>query len=374
MKIFELTKYLEVWAPTEIAWDKDNVGLQIGSMSKEFSNILLCLEVTEAVIKEAIKKKCNLIFSHHPLIFNPIKKIDTHQDKTSRLIELLIKNNITLISYHTNLDFTKNGVSFQLARKLNLQKITFLQKQKSNQYKLVVFIPEENIEQVSDAMFNSGAGIIGEYSKCSYKTNGEGTFQGSIDTNPVVGSKMNFEKVNEYRLEVLVNKWNLKNVLHALIKTHPYEEPAFDIYPLENENLNYGFGAIGELSKPMQQDEFLNFAARQIGNKNLKYVPGKSKTIKRVAVCGGSGSELLGRAISCRADAFITADIKYHSFFDAEGKILLIDAGHYETEIHILPEIKTRISLLLNEKKLTNEIFIFNKTTNPVKFLQGKRR
>lgn len=374
MKIFELTKYLEVWAPTEIAWDKDNVGLQIGSLSKEFSNILLCLEATEAVIKEAIKKKCNLIFSHHPLIFNPIKKIDTHQDKTSRLIELLIKNNITLISYHTNLDFTKNGVSFQLARKLNLQKITFLQKQKSNQYKLVVFIPEENIEQVSNAMFDAGAGIIGEYSKCSYKTDGEGTFQGSMDTNPAIGSKMNFEKVNEYRLEVLVNKWNLKNVLNALIKTHPYEEPAYDIYPLENENINYGFGAIGELSKPMQQDEFLNFAARQIGNRNLKYVPGKSKTIKRVAVCGGSGNELLGRAISSSADAFITADIKYHSFFDAEGKILLIDAGHYETEIHILPEIKTRISLLLNEKKLTNKIFIFNKTTNPVKFLQEKRR
>jgi dinuclear metal center YbgI/SA1388 family protein len=368
MKIIELTKYLESWVPKNIAWEKDNVGLQAGSLERGFSNILLCLESAEDVIKEAVRKKCKLIISHHPLIFNPLKKIDLQNDKTSKQIEQLIKKEITLISYHTNLDFTKDGVSFSLAKELKLKKIKFLSSLKSNQYKLVVFVPNNAVEKVASAIFNAGGGIIGEYKNCSFKLNGMGTFLGSEKSNPSIGQKQKFESVNEVRLEVLVNEWKLKEVIKAIIEHHPYEEPAYDIYPLINENVNYGMGAIGELEKELSERDFLKYASSKIKSPNLKFVTGGKKKIKKVAVCGGSGSDLLNAAVSQKADALITADIKYHTFQDAAEKILLIDAGHYETEIHSLKELKIRIEKFIKEKKLNSKVFIYSKSTSPIKF------
>lgn len=370
MKCIEIIKYLEQWAPKEIAWEKDNVGLQVGSYEREIKNILLCLDVTPAVIDEAVKKSCNFIISHHPLLFHSLKKISTDNDYRSRTIEKLIKNNITLYSAHTNLDFTRDGVSFRLAKKLELLDIDFLKKLSSNQVKLTVFIPEDSFERVSDAIFNAGGGIIGKYSNCSFRTQGLGTFKGSGESSPRVGVKENFETINEIRLEVLVDSWKLKDVLDKMLKAHPYEEPAYDVYPLVNDHSGYGMGAVGILPVEMSADQFLSYIREKLKLKNFRFTKGSKKRIRKVAVCGGSCSEYLNDVLKSKADAFITADIKYHTFQEAEGNILLVDAGHYETEIFSLEEVKERLDAFLNKQL---KVFKYSKTTNPVNFFINKK-
>jgi len=358
---------LEDWAPPGAAWEKDNVGLQVGSRRDKLKNILLCLEVDEEVLKEAIKKKCNLIFSHHPLIFKPIKKLDLQKDKQSNLIAGLIKNNISLYSAHTNLDFTRDGVSFELARILKLKNISFLQNEEGNQFKVVVFVPSENLESFSESLFETGAGIIGNYEKCSFRLNGEGTFKGNEKSNPSVGKKGELEKVKEVRLELIADAWKLNHLISAVKKYHPYEEPAYDIYPLKNRNANYGAGAVGYLEYEMSEKEFLKHTVSSLKTGRLKYCSGSGKKIKKVAVCGGSGSDLTDAALNSGADAFITADIKYHTYHDARGKILLVDAGHYETEIGSLNAVKRKIEKFLMDKE-TIKVYKYSGSTNPVKF------
>lgn len=363
----EVIKYLENWAPKQIAWQNDNVGLQIGCIDNKIKNIILSLELTHDVVKQALKNKCNLIITHHPLIFHPIKNLDLKVDTNAQLIEQLIKNDITLYSAHTNLDFTKHGVSFQLAKKLGLKNIKFLKNLKSNQFKLSVFVPKTHTEKVASAIFDAGGGEIGEYSGCSFRTEGFGTFRGSSSSNPKVGIRNRFEKVNETKLEILVDSWKMRNVLQALMNTHPYEEPAYDIYPLENYNVDFGAGAIGSFEKDYSPSAFLELIAKRLKLKNMRYVHGSSKRIKTAAVCGGSGSDLINDAINSKADAFITADIKYHTFHAVNKKLLLIDAGHYETEIPIIDELHRRLSRFV---KRENQIKIlkFKGNTNPVNF------
>lgn len=363
----EIIKYMENWAPPGIAWKNDNVGLQVGSTNKQIKNILLSLDLTVEVVNDAVRKKCNLIITHHPLIFKPITKLDLTSDTTAQLIHKLIKNEITLYSAHTNLDFTKHGVSFQLAKKIGLKNIRFLTHEKANQYKLSVFVPEKHLEKVAEAIFAAGGGIIGEYSNCSFRTEGEGTFMGSNYASPVVGRKGKFEHAKEIKLEVLVHSWKITEILRAMLSVHPYEEPAYDIYLLENKNVNFGAGAIGYFNKPLSTSQTLALISSKLGAKNLRYVKGKGTKIKNVAVCGGSGSDLIHEAINKGADAFVTADIKYHAFQAAEGKILLIDAGHYQTEVPVLDEIKKRLSSLIKEKDKI-KILKFNGKTNPINF------
>ncbi len=367
MNVGELIKQIEDWAPPGAAWEKDNVGLQIGSRGDKLKNILLCLELDDEVLKEAIKKKCNFIFTHHPLIFNPIKKLDFQKDNQAQLIQKLIKNNISLYSAHTNLDFTKDGVSFELAQMLKLKNVKFLELAEGNQFKISVFVPEESVEKLSAELFNSGAGIIGNYENCSFRLKGEGTFKGNEKARPVIGKKGKVEKVNEIRLELIVDVWNLKNAINAIKEFHPYEEPAYDIYPLKNKNTNYGAGAIGELTNELSEKEFLKYVTTLLKTGRLKYCSGNGKIIKRIAVCGGSGSELLNNAINSRADAFITADIKYHTYQEAYGKILMIDAGHYETEIGSLNAVKRKIDAILL-KNNSIKVYKYSGSTNPVKF------
>jgi len=367
MNIHSVLEFIEGWAPPQVAWQKDNVGLQVGSLNGKVENVLLCLEATHEVVSEAVKKKCNLIISHHPLLFSPLKKIDIDRDSNAQITKQLLHHNITLLSFHTNLDFTLDGVSFALAKKLELEQVQFLVHQKENQSKLVVFVPEIALEKVSSALFEAGAGTIGEYEKCSFRGNGFGTFQGSEASQPAVGEKNVFETVREIRLEVLLDDWKLGKAITAMKAVHPYEEPAFDIYPLKNENKKYGFGAIGKLAKPMTQNEFLLHVSTKLKTA-VRYSDGNGKLISTVAVCGGSGSELLKDAAASNADAFVTADIKYHTFHDAKNKILLIDAGHYETEIHILPEIKLRLTQFFKMKNENKKVFLFGKTSNPIKF------
>lgn len=365
MLVKNLIKYFETWAPPGISWEKDNIGLQIGSAQNQINNVLLCLEVNSRVVDDAIKKRCNLIICHHPLIFSPLKSI-TDRDNHSELIKKLIKNDINLFSAHTNLDFTKDGVSFQLAKRLNLQNIKFLTNLSSNQYKVVVFVPEEFVEKVSSAMHNAGGGQIGDYSNCSFRIEGTGTFKGSDATNPFLGGKGNLEFVKEIRLEMIVNSFDLPKVLSAMKENHPYEEVAYDVYKLYNENVNYGMGAIGYLKETMNKNDFLDFVSKALKIKNFRFTQSNKNKIKTVAVCGGSGSDLTNEAIRKNADAFITADIKYHKFYDAMDKILLIDAGHYETEIFIVDELERRINSFLNKEKI--KVFKFKGSTNPVIF------
>ena len=363
----EIIKYLEEWAPKGIAWDKDNVGLQVGDPEIKIKNVLLSLDLKEEVIESAIKENCNLIITHHPLLYYPLKNLDYSKNIIARMIEKLIKNNITLYSAHTNLDFTKHGVSYQLAKRLLLKNIRFLKNLSENQIKLAVFVPESHVNKVAEAIHQSGGGIIGEYSHCSFRTSGTGTFKGSDESNPSIGTKGVSEFVEEVKLEVIVDKWKLNQVLNAMKKAHPYEEVAYDIYSLKNENANYGIGAIGELSDSMDTNDFLDFVSSKLKTSTLRYTNSKKKKIKTVAVCGGSCGELVDEAIKQNADAFVTADLKYHTFQDAEGKILLIDAGHYETEAPILDEIKKRLESLLNENKKI-KVLKFKGSTNPIVF------
>ncbi len=365
MRCDKIIKIIEDWAPKSIAWEKDNVGLQVGSLRREVKNILLCLDVDEKVVDEANRKNCNLIISHHPLLFRSLKKLDSGKDKKSRIIEKLIKKDITLYSAHTNLDFTKDGVSFQLANRLKLINQNFLVNLSSNQNKISVFVPGSHADKVADAMHSAGAGIIGEYSNCSFRTLGTGTFKGSEKSNPKVGIKGKIENVEETKIEVLVNSFDLKKIITAMKKVHPYEEVAFDVYPLANENVNYGMGVIGELKNELSQQEFLNLVAKSLKTKNLRFTRGSKTKIKKVAVCGGSGSDLLDAAIQSKADAFVTADIKYHTFQDSENEILLIDAGHYETENPVLDEIKKRIEKSLTDK---TKVYKYSGSTNPIVF------
>ena len=369
MTVGDLTKYLEDWAPPGAAWERDNVGLQIGSRRQKVKNIMLALELNEEVLKEALQKKCNLIFTHHPFIFNPIKKFDIENDPKAKLFQILFKNDITIYSAHTNLDYTKDGVSFALAKAIKLRNINFLELEEGNQFKVVVFVPVDNVDKVAESIFNAGGGIIGEYSNCSFQLYGSGTFKGSEKSNPLVGKKNIFEKVSEVRLESLVNLWNLKQVIEAIKKSHPYEEPAYDVYPLKNKNVNYGMGAVGKTGKEMKEKDFLAQICKSLKIKTVKYCEGKNKKIKKVAVCGGAGSEYLERAIACGADAFITADIKYHTYHDATGRIMLVDAGHYETEIVSLDTVQKKIEKLIRpEMKI--KVFKYSGSTNPAKFFK----
>lgn len=367
MQCKEVIKHIEEWAPKAIAWGRDNVGLQVGTAKRKIKNVMLSLDLNEKVIDQALKKKCNFIITHHPLLFNPLTKIDTESDSKSKLVEKLIKNDVTLYSAHTNLDFTKDGVSYQLAKRLNLQNINFLHHLNENQIKLVVFVPENNVDKVSNAIHSAGGGTIGSYSNCSFRIKGTGTFKGAEETNPAIGIRGKLESVDEIRLEVIVDNWKLPEVIVAMKSVHPYEEVAYDLYPLKNQNSRYGVGAIGELKKPMIKNEFLNFVSKRLNAKNLRYVNGRKGNIKRVAVCGGSCSDLLDEASKLNADAFITADVKYHSFQDAEGKILFVDAGHYETEIYSIDEIQKRLEFFLNKEKRI-KVYKYGGSTNPIIF------
>lgn len=368
MQTKEIATYLEDWAPPKIAWEKDNVGLQTGSLQRDITNILLSLDVTEKVVAEAVRKNCNLIISHHPLLFFPLKKVDVDHDEISRIVASLIKHDITLLSHHTNLDFTGDGVSITMAKLLGLQEIDFLTKLSANQSKIVVFVPKDDLTAVSEAIFNAGGGIIGDYTHCSYRLNGEGTFFGTESTNPQAGEKGRLETVEEVRLEVIADNWKTGKIISAMLKAHSYEEPAYDVYPLNNTNQSYGVGAIGVLPEALTEDECIRLTAKTFQAAGLRYAKGKGEKIRKVAMVGGGGMRSLNDAIRAGADAFISADGDYHSFQQAEGKILLIDAGHYETEAPVLKTVETRLRNFIQEKGAAIEIYRSSEITNPITF------
>ena len=331
MKLKELTSYIDSFAPLAFQESYDNSGLQIGNSDAEINSALLALDVTNDVVDEAIDNKCDVIISHHPLIFSGVKKI-TGENVTEKIVIKALKNDIAIYSAHTNLDNFEHGVSRKMAEKLNLNNVRVLLPLKGKLLKLVTFIPEKSYEKVRDAIFEVGAGVIGSYDQCSFAVHGTGSFRGGGTTNPYVGEKgkIHFEK--ELRFETILYTHLKNRVIKALIYAHPYEEPAYDLYPLENDNLQYGTGCVGEFLESVSEQDFLKIVSDTFQAQGLRYSALRGKNVKKIAVCGGSGGNFINYAIACGADVYITSEIKYHDFLAVDGKILLIDAGHHETE------------------------------------------
>ncbi len=365
MNVCDVHNIMMAWAPKEIAWERDNIGLQVGDMKSKITRILVCLDCTEKVVAEAAKRNANLIISHHPVLFRPPKSI-TPADETGRVIRALIRGNINLYSAHTNLDFTRGGTSFALAEALGLQNVEFLHKSYQVDSKIVTFVPAQFGRKIRNAMSEAGAGVIGNYDQCSFEINGSGSFRGNDQASPTIGKKKILESVEEIRLEMIVKQWDVAKVVQALKSAHPYEEVAYDIYPLQNTSAEFGMGIIGSLPKPMPLTPFLNMVKRKLGAKMLRRTEGKKKTVARVAACGGAGGELVDTAIAREADVFITADVRYHEFHHAAEKIILIDAGHFETEHLVVKAVVNKLRSEFTNAGQKIPVFASTISTNPI--------
>lgn len=363
MQIHEITSYLESIAPLSLQEQYDNSGLIIGNPDDTISKALITLDVTEKVIDEAISKKCQLIIAHHPLIFGNISKIRS-DNFTGKCIIKAIKNNISIYAIHTNFDNIDSGVNAALCRKIGLSNCRILKPKKNILKKLVTFCPGKHAEKVRKALFEAGAGYIGNYDSCSYNTEGFGTFRALDNANPFVGQAYKLHQEKETRIETIFPSYNEKKLLKALFNTHPYEEVAYDIYPLENSFSKVGEGMIGELDKTIGFNNFLNKLKHTLKIPVIKYNAGSDKKIKKVAVCGGAGNFLINDAIANGADIFLTSDIKYHQFFEDGNSLIIADIGHYESEQFT----KQILCEILNKKFPTFAVLISKVNTNPVKY------
>ena len=364
MKLSEIINFFEQTAPLALQESYDNSGLLVGDAKTEIAKALISLDVTNDVIDEAIKEKCNLIISHHPLIFKPLKKL-TSQNLTERLVVKAIKNDIAIYAMHTNLDNISNGVNAILANKLGINNIQILSPSASKLKKLVCFCPKEHANNVRQAMFNAGAGHIGDYDNCSYNLEGSGSFRALDNARPFVGEKGKIHFESETRIETIVPDFKLNSVVKSMINAHPYEEVAYDIYPLENKSLLTGAGMIGVLEEEMEIKDFLALVKDKLNAEYVKHNKLITKKVKKIAICGGSGSFLINSAHRQKADIFITGDIKYHDFFEHQGEMTIVDAGHYETEQFT----KELIHSYLKEKFPNFAVQISETGTNPVSFL-----
>jgi dinuclear metal center YbgI/SA1388 family protein len=332
---------LEQYAHPSLQESYDNCGLLTGDAYTKVSGVLLTLDCTEEVIDEAIKKKCNMVIAHHPVIFSGLKKLNG-KNYIERTIIKAIKNNILIYAIHTNLDNVYNGVNAKIAEKLSLVNTKVLAPVSGKLLKLVTYVPVGDADNVRNAIFKAGAGVISEYDNCSFNVQGTGTFRGSENSNPHVGNKGEIHFENELSIEVILPEFLKTKVVAELKKAHPYEEVAYDIYTLENEHPRIGAGLIGELKNPIQEKNMLKRIKDKLKAKCIRHTALLNKPIQKVALCGGSGSFLLKNAIAAGADIFITADFKYHQFFDAENRIIIADIGHYESEqftIEILRDV-----------------------------------
>ncbi len=363
MKVKDVINYLDSIAPTNLQEKYDNSGLIIGDKDDKVSGVLVCLDCLESVIDEALKLKCNLIVAHHPIIFSGLKKING-SNYIERTIIKAIKNNIHIYAIHTNLDNVLNGVNGRIADKLGITNRKILAPKQDILIKLAVFIPLDAVDKVRDAMFEAGAGHIGNYSHCSFNINGKGSYKGGSGSNPVLGKKGELCFEDELKIEVVLPEYKLDKVISAMQKVHPYEEVAFDLYSLKNR-FEVGSGMIGEIKEAMDSLEFLKFLKQVMKSECVRYTSLVNKKIKKVALCGGSGSFLLNNAIQQKADIFISADFKYHQFFDADNQLIIADIGHFESEQYT-------IDLIAGELKENFSNFAIRLTdikTNPINYL-----
>jgi dinuclear metal center YbgI/SA1388 family protein len=365
MLISEIVNSLEAWAPPAYQESYDNSGLLCGDYNWLCHGALCTLDCTEEVIDEAVTQGCNLIIAHHPIIFKGLKQL-IGKNYVERTIIKAIKNDIAIYAIHTNLDNVHTGVSNRMAELLNLTNMRTLAPKDGLLQKLTVFVPKENSSQVEAALFKAGAGTIGNYSECSFKQEGTGSFKPNAEANPTIGSANQREFVQESRIEVLVPAHRSSKILQAMRAAHPYEEVAYFLQPLANYHQEVGSGQIGELPNALEIGDFIELVKEKFEVPMLKYTPLKSeKKIKKVALCGGAGSFLIKVARASGADAYITADIKYHEFFDAEGQLLVVDIGHYESEACT----KGLIAEHMRENFPNIATYISQTVTNPVCYL-----
>ncbi len=364
MKLQQIISILEQMAPTAYAEDFDNVGLLVGNANKDINGILVCHDALENVIEEAIDKKCNLVVCFHPILFSGLKKI-TGQSYVERAIIKAIKNDIAIYSVHTALDNHKNGVNKIMCDVLGIQNPKMLIEKENFIYKLVTYTPTENASQVRSALFEAGAGNIGNYDNCSFNSQGKGTYKGNDQSNPVIGEKHQLMNVEEEKVEVTFEKHLQKKILNALFENHPYEEVAYQIYKTENKHQNIGIGMIGDLKNEQDERDFLIFVKQKMEAGVIRHSELLGRKIKKIAVLGGSGAFSINAAIAKGADVLITSDLKYHDFFTAENKILLADIGHFESERFT----KNYIIEYLTKKLPNFAVVLSNENTNPVKYL-----
>ncbi|MBV9961685.1 MAG: Nif3-like dinuclear metal center hexameric protein [Parafilimonas sp.] len=364
MKIAEIIHLLESVAPPALQEDYDNAGLITGSADWDCNGVVCTLDATEPIIDEARSLNCNLIVAHHPIVFKGLKKI-TGKNYVEKTVINAIKNDIAIYAIHTNLDNVIDGVNNRIADKLDLVNRQILLPKENMLMKLYTFVPVNHIEKVRSAIFNAGAGFIGNYSECSFNAEGKGTFKASENTNPFVGEKNIRHEENEIKTEVIFPIYLKNNVVEALIEAHPYEEVAYDIIPLSNKYQNTGSGLIGELKNEMGEVDFLNILKEAFGLSVIRHTQLLQKPVKKIAVCGGAGSFLLSNALAFKADFYITADVKYHEFFDANDKIVIADIGHWESEqftidlLHEVLQAKFPNFAVLKTKIRTNPVHYF---------------
>ncbi|NCD69345.1 Nif3-like dinuclear metal center hexameric protein [Mucilaginibacter agri] len=363
MKLAELTNYLESLAPLAYQEDYDNSGLIVGHPEQEVSQALISLDCTEAVVDEAIAKHCQVIISHHPIVFKGLKKFNG-KTYVERVVEKAIRHNIALYAIHTNLDNVTGGVNARICQTLGLQNCHILSPKPNLLKKLVTYVPQAQAEEVRAALFKAGAGNIGNYSECSFNADGTGTFKGGAGTNPYVGQVGQQHQEQEVRIETIYPAQSESKILMALFLAHPYEEVAYDLYHLTNQYKQVGSGMVGELPSAMSENEFLRHVKYNMKAEVIRHTELRGKAVKKVAVCGGSGGFLLKQAIAAGADVFITADYKYHEFFDAEKKIIIADIGHFESEQFTQHLLYENI-----QKKFANfAVRLTEINTNPIKY------
>jgi len=360
----EIIKNIEQFAPLQYQESYDNAGVQVGTSDCEITGVLITLDVTEEVIAEAIARGCNMIIAHHPLIFSGLKRL-AGRTYVERCVAMAIKNDILIYAAHTNLDNMRNGVNAKIAEKLGLINTSILAPLPGSLRKLFTYAPISTADAIRDALFAAGAGHIGNYSECSFNTTGTGSFKPGIAANPAIGEAGgDREQITEVKIEVLVPIDKEQAVLQALRNAHPYEEVAYEIISLQNTNQDIGAGMVGYLETEMNESAFLAFVKKTIKAGCIKHTPLRNRKIGKVAVCGGAGSFLLKDAIQAGADIFITSDFKYHQFFDADGRIIIADIGHYESE-----QYTTEIFETILKKKFPNfAVLLSNISTNPVKY------
>ena len=331
MKIADVLACLETVAPFSYQENYDNAGLLTGDVNWQCTGILCTLDATEEVIREAVAKKCNLIVAHHPIIFSGLKKING-KNYVERAVILAIKNDIAILASHTNLDNVIDGVNGRMANQLGLTNRSILAPRSNTLKKLFTFVPADHIEVVRKAIFEAGAGDIGNYNECSFSVEGMGTFKGNESTNPFVGEPGKRHYEQELKLEVVFPAQIQSSVLNALKAAHPYEEVAFDVIDLANSHPMTGSGLVGQLPEPMEERAFLELLKNQFGLQLVRHTRFLERPVAKVALCGGAGSFLISKALTQNADVYVTADMKYHEFFDADGRMMICDIGHYESE------------------------------------------
>ncbi|WPP53102.1 Nif3-like dinuclear metal center hexameric protein [Catalinimonas niigatensis] len=360
-KIKEIINHLETIAPRSYQESYDNSGLITGNKKDVVTGAIISLDCTEAVVKEAIEKDCNLIISHHPIIFRGLKSL-TGGNYIERTVIKAIKHDIAIYAIHTNLDNISQGVNRKICEKIGLQKPRILLPKAQTLNKLTVFVPTENSDALLNALSEAGAGHIGNYTNCSFQVEGTGTFQPNELANPTIGERGKLEKVKERRIEVIFPAYLANQILAAMHQAHPYEEVAYYLHALENKNQEVGSGMIGSLSEAMPAETFLAHLKESMQLHCIRHTQPPKGKIQRVAVCGGAGSFLLPHAIRQQADVFVAADFKYHEFFDAEDHLMIADIGHYESEVYT----KELIMELLSQKFVTFAVHLAKTNTNPV--------